>query len=234
MAITLLAQMKLRVQQVRLALAEFALEVDFEVETFPVAIFGPSGAGKTSLLDLIAGLRQPDEARIQLDDVVLCDTAKQIDLPARERKIGYVPQDLALFPHLNVRQNISYGLNPHTAPDSPFRLSHVNDVLEVTPLLDRAIQQLSGGEKQRVALARALVRAPRLLLLDEPLASLDSRLKSRILPFLERIRTEFSVPVIYVTHDRDEVFSLCQEVIRLEHGQIASRGTPQQLLKQKD
>lgn len=222
--------MKLRVQQVRLPLAEFTLELDFELEQFPVAIFGPSGAGKTSLLDLVAGLRQPTQAHIQLGDTVLTDTQAGVHVQPRLRHIGYVPQDLALFPHLNVHQNILYGARTDT-PDNPvFRTDHVTEVLEIKPLLGRAIHNLSGGEKQRVALARALISAPRLLLLDEPLASLDAALKTKIIPYFHRIRDEFRVPMLYVTHDRAEAVALCREVLLLERGQIAARGTPEQLL----
>ncbi len=154
--------MKLCVQQVRLPLAEFTLELDFAMETFPVAIFGPSGAGKTSLLDLLAGLRQPQQAHIQLDELVLTDTKAGIHLSPQRRNIGYVPQDLALFPHLSVRRNILYGAKPDTAENSLFRPSHVIEVLEIESLLDRSINHLSGGEKQRIALARALITAPKL------------------------------------------------------------------------
>jgi len=223
--------MKLRVQQVKLPLAEFALELDFVLEEFPAAIFGPSGAGKTSLLDLIAGLRQPTQARIELGESTLTDTQKKIRVPVRQRGIGYVPQDLALFPHLNVRQNILYGAKPDGADHSAFRAGHVIEVLEIESLLTRPVKHLSGGEKQRVALARALISAPQLLLLDEPLASLDAALKSKIIPYFHRIRNEFRVPMLYVTHDRDEVLTLCQEVLLLERGRIVKRGSPAEIFK---
>lgn len=226
MAAPLETQMKLRVQQVKLPLAEFALELDFALEQFPAAIFGPSGAGKTSLLDLIAGLRQPAQARIELGETVLTDTQTGTHLPPRKRNIGYVPQDLALFPHLSVRQNILYGAKPDGADNSVFRAGHVIEVLEIESLLARAVNHLSGGEKQRVALARALISAPQLLLLDEPLASLDTALKSKIIPYFHRIRDEFRVPMLYVTHDRDEVLALCQEVLLLDRGRIVKRGSP--------
>lgn len=224
--------MKLHVQQVRLPLAEFTLELEFELEQFPAAIFGPSGAGKTTLLDLIAGLREPTQARIRLGDAILTDTQAGLHLPPRLRNIGYVPQDLALFPHLSVRQNILYGKKPDAPGGSLFRPEHVIEVLEIGPLLARGVNRLSGGEKQRVALARALVTSPRLLLLDEPLASLDATLKSKIIPYFHRIRDEFRVPMLYVTHDVDEVLALCHEVLLLERGQIAARGTPQNLFRQ--
>src|SRR5690349_20700423 len=167
-------KMKLSVQQVRLSLAEFDLELDFAIEQFPAAIFGPSGAGKTSLLDLIAGLRKPKQALLQLDDVVLTDRKAGVNLPARLRGIGYVPQDLALFPHLSVRQNILYGLKSGAPANPLFSLEHVVNVLDIQSLHERDVSRLSGGEKRRVALARALITSPRLLLLDEPLANLDA------------------------------------------------------------
>lgn len=222
--------MKLTVQQVRLPLEEFTLELEFTLEQFPAAIFGPSGAGKTTLLDLIAGLRHPTQAHIQLGDTILTDTRAGIHLPPRFRNIGYVPQDLALFPHLSVQQNILYGTKPDTSHDSLFQQEHVIEVLEIKPLLSRGVGHLSGGEKQRVALARALATSPRLLLLDEPLASLDAALKSKIIPYFHRIRDEFKVPMLYVTHDPDEVLALCHEVLLMERGQIAGRGTPEKLL----
>jgi molybdate transport system ATP-binding protein len=224
--------MKLIVKKVRLPLVEFALELEFELDRFPAAVFGPSGAGKTALLDLIAGLRQPAQARIQLGDTVLTDTQAGIHLPPRLRNIGYVPQDLALFPHLNVRQNIFYGAKHDTTDGWLFRPEHVIEVLEIGSLLTRGVTYLSGGEKQRVALARALVTSPRLLLLDEPLASLDSGLKSKVIPYFHRIRDEFRVPMLYVTHDADEVIALCHEVLLLKRGQIVSRGAPETIFRQ--
>jgi molybdate transport system ATP-binding protein len=190
------------------------------------AIFGPSGAGKTSLLDIIAGLRHPRSAWIQLGDRVLTDTSSGTGVPARHRQIGYVPQDLVLFPHLSVRQNLLYGYKAQFNASALFRYEHVVAVLEIEALAERGVQHLSGGEQQRVALARALLTSPRLLLLDEPLGSLDQALKSRIVPYLARVRDEFRLPMIYVTHDWDEVQALCQEVLILERGRFTRRGSP--------
>lgn len=213
----------LRLNRIVLPLAHFTLEVDVEIKSQVAAIFGPSGAGKTSLLDLIAGLRRPRSAFIQLDDRVLTDTAARTEVPTRHRRIGYVPQDLALFPHLSVRQNLLYGHN-HSAEANPlFSYDHVTEILEIQPLASRRPELLSGGEKQRVALARALLASPRILLLDEPLASLDAPLKSRIIPYLARIRDEFRLPMIYVTHDLSEVRALCGEVLVLERGRVVER-----------
>lgn len=221
--------MTLRLKNISLSLADFTLQVDEELNRQVTAIFGPSGAGKTSLLDLIAGLRQPGSALIQLGESALTDTTRGVDVPARFRQIGYVPQDLALFPHLSVRRNLLYGHKPEAENSPLFRVANVVRILEIEPLLDRDIGNLSGGEKQRVALARALLSSPRLLLLDEPLSSLDAKLKNQILPFLKRVRSEFPLPILYVTHSTEEVAALCDEVMMLERGRIIRRGTPEEL-----
>jgi len=215
--------MKLLLQKISLPLAEFSLNVDVEIQNQVTAVFGPSGAGKTSLLDLIAGLRQPKSAIIQLGERVLTDTAGRVHVPTRHRQIGYVPQDLALFPHLSVQQNLLYGAKGTRTRDTLFSYEHVTQVLEIRPLVDRRVTNLSGGEKQRVALARALLALPQLLLLDEPLASLDTVLKSKIIPHLARIRDEFHIPMLYVTHDWDEAQALCSEALIMERGEIVRR-----------
>ena len=222
--------MSLLLQNVVLPLHEFSLELDLEIPAQVTAIFGPSGAGKTSLLDMIAGLRRPASGRIEIDGEPLIDVANHFHLPARHRGIGYVPQDLALFPHLSVHQNLLYGARSDERTDPAFRFEPIIELLEVASLVNRRIHDLSGGEKQRVALARALLTAPRLLLLDEPLSSLDVRLKDKIIPCLGRIRAELSVPILYVTHDRDEVLALCDEVVLLERGKVVGRGEPEDLL----
>lgn len=212
--------MKLLLQKIVLPLSNFALEIDLAIEGRVVGLCGPSGAGKTSLLDLVAGLRRPKSAFIQLDADVLADTARDVCVPARRRGIGYVPQDLALFPHLSVRQNLLYGHKTGQSADSLFSMEHVTRVLEIEPLIARGVRDLSGGEKQRVALARALLTMPRLLLLDEPLASLDGGLKARILPYLARVRDEFRLPMLYVTHYPKEVSALCDCVLEMDRGRI--------------
>jgi molybdate transport system ATP-binding protein len=216
-------EMKLLLKKICLPLAEFSLSLDLEIQNQVTAVFGPSGAGKTSLLDLIAGLRHPKSAFIQVGDRVLTDTTGNIRVPTRHRQIGYVPQDLALFPHLSVQQNLLYGAKRIRTPGTAFSHEHVTEVLEIQPLADRRVMNLSGGEKQRVALARALLASPQLLLLDEPLASLDTMLKSKIIPYLARIRDEFRIPMLYVTHDWDEVQALCTEALIMDRGQIARR-----------
>ncbi len=215
--------MRLLLKNISLPLAEFAVEVDVELQSQVTGIFGPSGAGKTSLLDLIAGLRRPSSAKIQLNDTVLTDTASGLAVPPRLREVGYVPQDLALFPHLSVRQNLLYGHKPESGRNPLFSFEHVTDLLEIKSLAGRGVTHLSGGEKQRVALARALLASPRLLLLDEPLANLDTALKDKIIPYLCRVRDEFRLPMLYVTHDREEAQTLCDEILVMTRGRVTAR-----------
>lgn len=219
--------MKLRLQKVHLPLGDFTLDVDAEIGGHVTALFGPSGSGKTTLLEVIAGLRRPLTGLVQMDDRVLTDTTQRIDVPARLRQIGYVPQDLALFPHLSVRKNLLYGQRPVTT--AGFSLDRVTEVLEIGHLDGRGVGDLSGGEKQRVALARALLSEPRWLLLDEPLSSLDAQLKQKVIGYLQRVRDEFRLPMLYVTHDADEVRALCDEVLVMSRGRIVDRRTPGQL-----
>ncbi|MGA2685487.1 MAG: molybdenum ABC transporter ATP-binding protein [Verrucomicrobiota bacterium] len=217
--------MSLLLKNISLPLADFTLEVEVEMHRPVTALFGPSGAGKTSLLDLIAGLRAARSAFIQLDGCTLTDTAQKISVPAHQRGIGYVPQDLALFPHLSVRRNLLYGQKSGGANDPAFRFEHVAEVLEIQPLVARGVTELSGGEKQRVALARALLASPRLLLLDEPLASLDAPLKAKIIPYLARVRDEFRIPMLCVTHDRSEALALADEMVVLVDGKVIQTGS---------
>jgi molybdate transport system ATP-binding protein len=222
--------MSLRLQNIRLPLGDFALEIDLTFDQPIAGVFGPSGAGKTSLLDLIAGLRRPVSGTVQIDNQTLFEARARLNLPPRLRRIGYVPQDLALFPHLNVRANLVYGYRPAISGEELSTLKHVAGVMEITHLFERNIATLSGGEQQRVAFARAILSTPRLLLLDEPMSSLDARLKERLIPFLLRIRDEFRIPLVYVTHDSRELSALCDEVIVLERGQLIARGAPLDVL----
>lgn len=217
------SRMNLLLKNIFLPLADFPLELDLEIQHQVTAIFGPSGSGKTSLLDLIAGLRHPKSALIKLGDHVLTDTTSRVYVPTRHRHIGYVPQDLALFPHLSARENLLYGCKANGDRNPLFSFDHVIQVLEIEPLVERRVTNLSGGEKQRVALARALLASPQLFLLDEPLASLDTVLKSKILPYLARIRDEFHLPMLYVTHDWEEAQQLCTEALIMERGKIVRR-----------
>jgi molybdate transport system ATP-binding protein len=217
--------MKLSLRGIHLPLARWALEMDVELEGQMIAIFGPSGAGKTSTLDLIAGLRRPRTARITLDATVLEDTAQGRRLAPQERGIGYVPQDGALFPHLSVKGNLNYG-SRRANGSALFSMEHVVEVLEISHLLEGGLSMLSGGEKQRIALARALLSQPRLLLLDEPLASLDDKLKARGLDLLRRIHAEFAIPMLYVSHSREEIAAICDQVICMAEGRVTQQGAP--------
>jgi molybdate transport system ATP-binding protein len=222
--------MNLGLHQVRLPLTSFTLEIDVTLVRPITGIFGPSGSGKTSLLELIAGLRRPIAGRVAMDDKILCDAGVPLHLPPRLRRIGYVPQDLALFPHLNVRANLLYGYRRRLAEKESFTLEHVSEVMEISALLERNVTSLSGGEQQRVGFARAILSVPRLLLLDEPMSSLDAPLKTRLIPFLHRIRDEFHIPFVYVTHDASELTALCDEVLVLQRGRIVERGSPGKVL----
>jgi molybdate transport system ATP-binding protein len=216
--------MSLLLKNISLPLADFTLEVNVAMRNRVTAVFGPSGAGKTSLLDLVAGLRVARSAFIQLNDHVLTDTEKRICVATHRRGIGYVPQDLALFPHLSVQENLFYGHKSRDDAGSLFTFEHVIQVLEIEPLISRGVTELSGGEKQRVALARALLASPRLLLLDEPLAGLDAPLKEKIIPCLSRIRDEFQVPMLCVTHDRFVALALADEIVVLMDGKVMQTG----------
>jgi molybdate transport system ATP-binding protein len=203
----------------------FTLEVHESASVEVLGLFGPSGSGKTSLLEAIAGLRHPNRGAIKIGDRDLYSSELRIDLPARERRIGYVPQDALLFPHLNVRQNILFGRRePGTGNREPKDLESLVEILELPSLLDRRVQKLSGGEKQRVAIARALMIRPALLLLDEPLAAVDRDHRGRILPYLLRIRKDLHVPLVYVTHDADELSAIADRVLELEAGRVTASG----------
>ena len=217
--------MKFSCQKLQLRQGPFLLDIDLEVSGQVIGIFGGSGAGKTSLLEVVAGLRKPASGFIALDDLILMDRGAGIFLAPERRGVGYVPQDLALFPHLSVRENLAYG-HKSAALSSGINLAHVTEVLEIEALLDRSISALSGGQKQRVAFARALLASPRLLLMDEPLASLDQELKWKIIPYLKRIRDEFKIPMLYVSHSPDEVIELCDQVIVMREGKCVCARPP--------
>ena len=205
-------------------LGEFSIAARFETAGGATALFGPSGAGKTSVINMIAGLVRPDRGRIVLDDVVLFDSAAHIDVPAHRRRIGTVFQEGRLFPHLTVAQNLDYGRWMSRVPADPAERERIVSLLDIGALLARRPGRLSGGERQRVAFGRALLMKPRLLLLDEPLASLDRARKLEILPYLARLRDEAHVPMIYVSHQAGEILKLCSQVIRIEDGRVAAAG----------
>lgn len=210
--------------------ADFTLDVSFQTTSAITGIYGPSGSGKTTLLHLIAGLETPDSGRITLGDSVLFNSTHSINIPPHRRRIGLVFQEHRLFPHYTVAGNLRYGLRLAPPRERRWTLAHIADLLELGPLLPRRISTLSGGERQRVALGRALLASPRLLLLDEPLSSLDPRLKSQILPFLERIRDTAPIPMLYVSHDAREVQRLTDSLILLRAGRILARGRLADLL----
>ncbi|MEJ1161488.1 molybdenum ABC transporter ATP-binding protein [Prosthecomicrobium sp. N25] len=214
----------------RLARPDFLFDVAFEGGEGVTALFGPSGCGKTTAIRLIAGLERPDRGRIAVDDRVLVDTQAGTEVPAHRRRIGLVFQDAQLFPHLSVRRNLTYGRWFTPAAERRIGLDPVVEVLGIGHLLDRRPATLSGGERQRVAIGRALVASPRLLLMDEPLASLDAARKTEIMPFIERLRDEFRIPIVYVSHAVEEVARLADRVVRLEHGRVAATGTPTEVL----
>jgi molybdate transport system ATP-binding protein len=208
---------------VRLDQGGFRLEVADDAEVEVLGLFGPSGSGKTSLLEVIAGLRTPGEGRVVVGGETLLDTAAGLDRPAHQRHVGYVPQDGALFPHLDVRRNVLYARN--TARQDVIDVTHIGGTLDIAHLMDRRVRDLSGGERQRVAIARALVSSPRVLLLDEPLTGVDRGRRERILPYLLRIRRELHVPMVYVTHDARELAEIADRVLRLDEGRLVGTGT---------
>ena len=210
----------------RLEQGGFVLDIDEQLTGRITALFGPSGAGKTTVLDAIAGLREPASGRIAIGSRVVFSDGDRVSLPPHERHVGYVTQDVALFPHMNVRRNIEYGRRRGQRLD----LNTVVEMLEIQGLVDRGVAKLSGGERQRVALARALMSAPGLLLLDEPLAAVDFELRRRILPYLERVRDWLAIPILYVSHDRDELRGLADHVIVLDRGAVVRSGSPEEAL----
>jgi molybdate transport system ATP-binding protein len=205
-------------------LGEFVIEAAFASEGRVTGLFGASGAGKTSLINMIAGLLKPDRGAISIDGEVLDDTTARIHIPAHRRRIGYVFQDARLFPHLDVRQNLDYGRRMNRLAHDPANLDRVVDLLDIGKLLDRRPGKLSGGERQRIALGRALLAQPRLLLLDEPLGSLDDERKAEILPHLVRLRDEANVPMVYVSHDADEMRQLATQVVMMRRGRVTAFG----------
>ncbi len=209
----------------------FNLRAALRSEAPVIGLFGPSGAGKSSLLGILSGRLRPTHGRIVIDGRCLLDTAAGLDVPAHERHIGMVFQDSRLFPHFSVRRNLRYGYDLLKAAERRFEFGQIVELLELGRLLENKPHQLSGGEQQRVALGRALLASPSLLLLDEPMASLDERLKSQILPFLRRVKDETQVPMIYVSHAINEVLDLTQQIAVIQDGAITAFGHFHEVLR---
>jgi len=199
----------------------FSLDVSESSDARALALFGPSGSGKTTIVEAIAGLRRPSRGVIAIAGRVLFARDRHLDVPARDRRVGYVPQDVLLFPHLDVRRNVMYGAARGRAD-----IEHLIELLELHDLMTRRVTSLSGGERQRVALARALMSAPDVLLLDEPMAAVDLPRRRRILDALLRIRDELKVPLVYVAHSTEEVGRIADRVLVLDNGRVAAAGEP--------
>jgi len=216
-------------------LGDFELQVAFEAKAEGItALFGQSGAGKTTLVNLLAGLARPDRGRISVQGHVLFDSQSGVNVAPEKRRLGYVFQEDRLFPHLNVRANLEYGLRRIAADQRRIALPPVVEALDIEGLLERRTQTLSGGEKQRVSIGRALLASPHLLLMDEPLASLDTARKNEILPFIERLRDEFRIPIVYVSHSADEIVRLADTLVLLSRGRIAAVGPVEALMSRLD
>jgi molybdate transport system ATP-binding protein len=205
-------------------LGSFTIATRFETAAGVTGVFGPSGAGKTTLVNMIAGLVAPDRGRITLADMVLFDSKARINVPAHRRRIGYVFQEGRLFPHLKVATNLDYGRRMSRLPHDPAEWQRIVALLDIGHLVHRRPGRLSGGERQRVAIGRALLTRPRLLLLDEPLASLDTARKREILPYLERLRDEAAVPMVYVSHQAAELRRIATSVVLLDAGRVVATG----------
>lgn len=210
--------------------SSFVLDVALEIPPGVTIVFGPSGAGKSTLLDCIAGLLNPDGGRIDIGGEVLLDVQRHIDVPPAKRRIAYVFQSLALFPHMTVEQNVAYGLADQPAPQRDSRAKAMLEAFQVEQLAKRKATEISGGEQQRVALARSLATSPAVLLLDEPLTALDEGLKKSIMEDLRRWNAVQNIPILYVTHSRAEVDALGEGVIVMDQGKIISTGTPHEVL----
>lgn len=220
--------MKLSFSEVRVWRGNFEWALDLAIESEAVGVWGASGAGKTTFLEIIAGIQKAASGRIQWNDEIW-SRGKESFLSTAQRRIGYVPQDTVLFPHLNVLQNIQFAEAYQTSRD-PGETEKIIQVLDLKKLLARGVRDLSGGEKQRVALARALVAKPRLLLLDEPLASLDFAAKKSLLAYLQVVVKDWRLPFIYVAHDSSELMALCETVLHFEKGTCVGQGTPDSIL----
>lgn len=197
---------------------QFVFDVNHQFTAKVTGVFGPSGAGKSTLLAMLAGLIKPSTGRIMIDGNCVFDSKSGINMPIHQRQIGLVFQENRLFPHYSVQDNLTYGITLKSKQPPKFSLAHIISMLEIGHLLAQRPHQLSGGEKQRVAIGRALLSSPRLLLLDEPLASLDGRLKAQILPFLKRVTDDIEIPMIYVSHSMEEIQQITAHIVLMEDG----------------
>ena len=221
--------------EVKRRLPGFTLDIAFSSDRGGVtALYGRSGAGKSTLVNLIAGLDRPDEGRIRIGDRVFFDSARGVNVPPDKRRVGYVFQEDRLFPHLSVEANLNYGLRRLASPDRRFDRRQIIDLLGIEHLLARRTHNLSAGEKQRVAIGRALLANPLLLLMDEPLANLDVARKSEILPFIEGLHDELDLPIIYVSHDSDEIIRLADTVVLIDEGRAAAVGPLEDMMRRLD
>ncbi len=213
-----------------------SFRVDTNISSGPgiTALFGRSGAGKSTIVQMIAGLIRPDRGRIQIGEDILFDSARGIDLSPERRNVGYVFQDARLFPHMSVRQNLRYGIDRLPKAQHGDTLEKVVELLGLATLLERRPGRLSGGERQRVAIGRALLSNPRVLLMDEPLASLDAARKSEILPYIERLSADFAVPVVYVSHAVEEVVRLSDTLVLISEGRVAASGAVEEIMGRLD
>ncbi len=218
----------------RRSFGAFSLDVDFAAEEGRlIALFGRSGAGKTLLVNMLAGLVRPSAGRIAIGGHVLFDSAAGIDLPPERRRLGYVFQEGRLFPHFSVRGNLAYGMRRRDAA-ARREFDHIVSLLGIELLLERRPRDLSGGEKQRVAIGRALLAAPRLVLMDEPLAALDAARKAEILPYIERLRDELAIPTVYVSHAMEEIVRLADTVVLISNGRVSAVGPIEEVMSRLD
>ena len=208
--------------EAKLQRKHFNFDVSLQIDKRVTAIFGPSGSGKSTLLSLIAGITQPNSGRIFIDDECVFDSQLGINKPIHQRRVGLVFQDGRLFPHMSVEQNLNYAFKLNSLQKQLIQPAEIMQLLALESLKKQQPHQLSGGEKQRVALGRALLSSPKLLMLDEPLASLDEKLKQQILPYLKLVADNINIPMLYVSHSMDEILQLTNDIIYIENGAIVS------------
>ncbi len=220
--------------ETRLELGNFSHNVDFTSGNELVVVFGPSGSGKSLTLNIIAGLQRPDSGRVAVGDNVFYDSSQKIDIPPQRRRVGYVFQDYALFPHLSVANNIAFSLSTRDKTQAKKRVSEMLKLMRLERLGDSYPHQISGGQKQRVALARALVMEPAILLLDEPFSSLDSAVREKLRIDLINIKEHYDIPIIFVTHDLDETYILADRIIVFNKGQVLQSGTRDEVFYRPD